>query len=72
MAGCPKCGIIKSTQKRSKPVQKIDKNTGEILESFKSISDASRKTKISAGNISAVCKNLRQHAGGYTWKYANL
>lgn len=70
--GCPKCGIIKSARKRSKPVQKIDKNTGEILEIFESISDASRKTKISSGNISAVCKNLRQHAGGYTWKYANL
>ena len=70
--GCPKCGIIKSARKRSKPVQKIDKNTGEILEIFESISDASRKTKISSGNISAVCKNLRQHAGGYIWKYANL
>lgn len=70
--GCPKCGIIKSAQKRSKSVQKIDKNTGEILEIFESISDASRKTKISSGNISAACKNLRQHAGGYIWKYANL
>ena len=70
--GCPKCGVIKSARKRSKPVQKIDKNTGEILEIFESISAASRKTKISSGNITAACKNLRQHAGGYIWKYANL
>ncbi len=70
--GCPKCGIQKSAQKRSKPVKKIDIHTGEVLEIFPSASEASRKTKISCGNIIAVCKKIRKQAGGYIWEYSNL
>lgn len=68
--GCPKCGAKKSTAKRSKPVQMIDIETNEVINTFASISEASRKMKISIGNITAVCKgNGRKQAGGYFWRY---
>ncbi|MBQ3111436.1 MAG: hypothetical protein IJC70_01005 [Firmicutes bacterium] len=70
--GCPKCGIIKSAQARSKRVQMIDPNSQKVLKIFASISEASRQTGISSGNISAVCKGSnRKQAGGYIWKYAD-
>ena len=40
--------------------------TGEI---FESMMDASRKTGICGGNISAVCLRGRKTAGGYHWRY---
>ena len=68
--GCPKCGAEKSTAKRSKPIQMIDMKTNEVINTFSSISEASRQMKISSGNITAVCKgNERKHAGGYYWRY---
>lgn len=36
---------------------------------YKSISEASRCTGISRGNINHVCIGTRKSAGGYTWKY---
>ena len=69
--GCPKCGIEKSTQAKRKPVDMIDTESGKILKTFISISDASRKMKISDSNISMVCKGKRPKAGGYIWKYSN-
>ena len=49
----------------------IDPITGETLETFVSISDASRKLNINGSNITSVCKGLRQKAGGYFWAYIN-
>ncbi len=37
--------------------------------SYKSLSDASRKTKISIANIHKVCNGQRKTAGGYHWRY---
>jgi hypothetical protein len=67
--GCPKCAIEKVTQVKRKPVNMIDPNTGEIVSKFISISDASRKMKINASNISMVCNGKRPKAGGYYWSY---
>jgi rubredoxin len=69
--GCPKCGIEKSTQAKRKAVNMIDPESGEILRTFISISDASRKMKINDSNISMVCKGIRPKAGGYVWAYSN-
>ncbi|MGQ8366426.1 zinc-ribbon domain-containing protein [Glaciecola sp. 1036] len=69
--GCPKCGIEKSTQAKRKPVNMIDPKTGKILNTFISISDASRKMKINDSNICMVCKGIRPKAGGYSWVYAH-
>jgi rubredoxin len=69
--GCPKCGIEKSTQAKRKAVNIIDPESGEILRTFISISDASRKIRINCSNISMVCKGIRPKAGGYVWVYSN-
>ena len=68
--GCPKCGIEKSTQAKRKAVNMIDPESGQILKTFISISDASRKMKINGSNISMVCKGTRPKAGGYVWAYS--
>lgn len=67
---CPQCGKKRSTAKRSKAVQMIDMDTGEVIHTFPSISEASRQMNISSGNITAVCKGTgRKYAGGYYWSY---
>ena len=69
--GCPLCGIETSTKAKRKAVDMIDPTTGKVLQTFISISDASRKMKISDSNISMVCKGIRPKAGGYIWSYSN-
>ncbi|MCR4865839.1 MAG: hypothetical protein K5921_02815 [Lachnospiraceae bacterium] len=67
--GCPKCGIQKNAQKRSKAVDMIDLNTGKVLRTFASIRDASQEISINDSNITMVCKGIRAKAGGFGWKY---
>ena len=67
--GCPKCGILKNTKSRSKPVQMIDRETMAVLRTFGSAAEASRQMKINSGNIRAVLYGKRPHAGGYFWQY---
>ena len=67
--GCPKCGITKSSKKRSKKVKMIDINTNEIVKIFDSISEASRQMSISSGNIGSVLKGYRKHTKGFYWEY---
>ena len=69
--GCPKCGIEKSSQAKRKAINMIDPKTNKIIQTFISIADASRKMKISHGNIGMVCQGIRPKAGGYIWRYAN-
>lgn len=55
-----------------KKVAKIDKNTGDILEVYNSITEASRKNgDIGVSNISSVCKGNYgcKTAGGFKWKF---
>ncbi len=68
--GCPKCGIEKVTKVKRKPVNMIDPITGDIVSTFISISDASRKLKINSSNITMACKGIRPKAGGYYWSYS--
>lgn len=42
---------------------------GNILETYDSIKAARDKTGIDDGCITKVCKEQRQHAGGFRWKY---
>ena len=44
---------------------------GNVIQEFKSITDAERKLKIHHGAISMCCNNKRNHAGGFKWKYVN-
>ena len=47
----------------------IDLKTNEVVNRFVSISEASRQTGISLGNICSVLKGKRPHTKGYSWKY---
>jgi len=61
------------------PIQRINNNTrrkvsqlkdNKIINTYASISDASKATGINGSNILEVCKNRRQRtAGGFIWKY---
>lgn len=44
--------------------------TGNFLESFNSINEASAKMKVIHSKISAVCKGKRNSTGGYKFKYS--
>lgn len=46
-----------------------DKDTKEIVKTWKSIARASKKLNIPTTNISKVCKGERQTAGGFIWEY---
>lgn len=47
-------------------------NRGVIIETFESISEASRKTGINLSNISQCCKGNRKAAGGYSWIFEEV
>ena len=51
-----------------KPVARLDKKTGEILEVFSSVTEADQKYHCNR-HISSVCQGKRRTAGGYGWKY---
>lgn len=57
--------------KREKGVQQIDMNSGELLKTYSSISEAARELGLPRTNhISDVCRGIRAHCNGYTWRYA--
>lgn len=45
---------------------------GVVVNSFKSVSDAVRKTGIMQGNISSSLTGKRKTCGGYSWAYKNI
>jgi len=53
----------------SKPVYKINKVTKEIIEEYKTITEASLANQISASCISMVCKGKAETAKGFLWKF---
>ena len=56
---CRKCGMKRLFLSNIKSVEMIDINTNEVIKIFKSISEASRETKINISNIVMVCKGIR-------------
>lgn len=52
-----------------KPIARLDKKTGEVLEIFDSVQQAEKKYPNTNKHISAVCKGQRKSVGGYGWKY---
>ena len=46
--------------------------SGELIESFASVADASRKTGVSKTCIAKVCRGEYKKSGGYKWDYNNL
>ena len=54
---------------KTKPIQKINKQTGEIIETYISLSSAARKNDISFKAISKYALGKSKTSGGYIWKY---
>lgn len=61
--------FFKVPDSRSRPIYSYDKKTGEFIQSFNSMAEASRITGILQGNISACCNGHIRTAGGYIWSY---
>ena len=63
--------IKRGRQSFSKPVQQINKDTGEIIAIYPSISDAARALGDLRKNahISKVCEGVRETAYGFKWSY---
>lgn len=67
---------LMTNKHRCKKVLQIDIKTGEILNTYSSYREASKKTGINEQNISAVCRKYkpsnrpapRKTAGGFIWK----
>ena len=59
---------IKANMPQNKAVYQLSMR-GEIIASYKTIKEASKKTGISAGHICSVCKGGREYANGYKWRY---
>lgn len=56
--------------KQKRKVIKIDVKTGEELEVYNSISEATIKNGlISKSNIGTCCRGLKKTVGGFKWKY---
>lgn len=58
-----------SPDKRLKPVCQCSLLSGEVLDVFPSVADASRATGVSKTCIAKVCRGEREYSGGYRWKY---
>lgn len=51
------------------PVCKVDLNTGEVIETYKSLADAERDNNLHRANIHKVLYGERKSTGGFGWKY---
>lgn len=60
-----------ANKKRKRKVAQLEKESGKILKTFESISEASNSIigLPHPTNIAAVCKGRRKSAYGYSWKY---
>lgn len=52
-------------------VGQLDKDGGELINTYKSLNEAMRQTGINVGSISMCCNGKIKSAGGYVWKYLN-
>lgn len=52
-------------------ILQVDLQTGEIIKVWIRINTAANTLGIEQANISACCRGLRNHAGGFKWEYAD-
>mmetsp|Transcript_22545 Transcript_22545/g.62654 ORF Transcript_22545/g.62654 Transcript_22545/m.62654 type:complete len:838 (+) Transcript_22545:42-2555(+) len=52
-----------------KPVEKLDFESGDVLELFESVEDARRSIGMSRSHIHDVCAGKRLRAGGFFWRW---
>lgn len=56
------------TQRCCKPIEQLSED-GTLIKVWSSGRKAFEETGIAYKNISAVCRGLRQRAGGYRWRF---
>ena len=61
----------KAVAKIRKPVAKIDKDTGEILEVFNSLTEAGKSLGKKPATICQACKEPHRTAYGFKWRYTD-
>lgn len=59
----------KEVNANMKQIAMCNKQTHEIIKTYKSLTEASKENNIGVGNISSVLHGKRQTAGGYFWKF---
>lgn len=71
------CGIsaddrlVRARGRLSRAFNQVDAESGDVLQTFKSLSDACAYLgKASSGHIASVCRGERKTAYGFKWKYA--
>lgn len=59
--------------KPPRPVEKLDLNTGEVLQRYKSVSEASYEfgSQSARAGITRCCQGHYEKAYGYKWRYAD-
>ena len=57
-----------STKRKPISIEQLDPVTGEVIQSFKSISEAQQQTGIGGKGISNVLNGKQRHAGAYLWR----
>ena len=59
--------------KKARPVLKIDNKTGDVLERYGSISEASISIgHATSSNIGSCCRGKKKTVGGFRWRYDNI
>lgn len=62
--------IVKSHSQYQRGVKQIDLNTGKVVATYESVSEASRNIGCDCSNISKLC--AKSSVGyGYRWEYIN-
>ena len=61
----------KIKEKLGKPIMQFDLS-GNFIKEYNSLNEASKETKISAGNISSCTSNKYKQTHGYIWKYKEV
>ncbi len=67
-----RAGTIASALKASKPIERIDRRTHEVIDVFPSIASAERELNIPGSNISNVIHGIRKTAGGFFWRLVTI
>lgn len=61
--------VLNKNQKM--PVQKVDLETGKVVNEYNSATEASEVGGFSQNKISSVCNGHRKSTGGYGWRFKN-
>lgn len=64
-----RAGCDASTKFKRHPVHQLDKNTLEIIRTFKSVSEACRETGVHKSSLLNHLRGNQRHSGGFVWRY---